>query len=114
MPDGLHIFLCYCTEKCAIAHFSVQWQTRKQHRYAREGMASLRTGGSVRTSSGAASRLQMAHSRSYADVADRKNEGIESPWGGKTLCLSHCGYTSGRCCILPISRPVRLWLTRWT
>ena len=40
-------------------------------------------------------------SRRYAEVEPRIKTGIESPWGGKTLCLSHCGYTSWRCCILP-------------
>src|SRR5215468_8844465 len=38
--------------------------------------------------------------RRYAEVEARIKTGIESPWGGKTLCLSHCGYTSWRCCIL--------------
>jgi hypothetical protein len=31
---------------------------------------------------------------SYAVVESRIKKGIESPWGGKTLCLSHSGYTS--------------------
>jgi aspartyl-tRNA(Asn)/glutamyl-tRNA(Gln) amidotransferase subunit A len=38
--------------------------------------------------------------RSYAVVESRIKKGIESPWGGKTLCLSHSGYTSWPCCIL--------------
>jgi hypothetical protein len=38
--------------------------------------------------------------RRYAEVKSRIKTGIESPWGGKTLCLSHSGYTSWRCCIL--------------
>jgi hypothetical protein len=32
--------------------------------------------------------------RSYATVENRKSKGIESYMGGKTLCLSHFGYTS--------------------
>jgi predicted 3-demethylubiquinone-9 3-methyltransferase (glyoxalase superfamily) len=32
--------------------------------------------------------------RSYATVGNRKSKGIESYMGGKTLCLSHFGYTS--------------------
>jgi hypothetical protein len=43
----------------------------------------------------------VTYDRSYADVESRIKTGIESPWGGKTLCLSHSGYTSWRCCILP-------------
>jgi hypothetical protein len=30
-------------------------------------------------------------SRGYAGRGIRIKKGIESPWGGKTLCLSHCG-----------------------
>jgi hypothetical protein len=40
------------------------------------------------------------YNRSYAVVESRIKKGIESPWGGKTLCLSHSGYTSWPCCIL--------------
>ena len=29
--------------------------------------------------------------RSYVEVETGKNKGTESPWGGKTLCLSHSG-----------------------
>jgi hypothetical protein len=52
--------------------------------------------------------------RSYAVVESRIKTGIESPWGGKTLCLSHSGYTSWRCCILPNSQRARPLLTRLT
>src|SRR5215831_13638074 len=52
--------------------------------------------------------------RSYAAVETGIKTGIESRLGGETLCLSHCGYTSGLCCIVPTSRPVWLWLTRLT
>jgi hypothetical protein len=45
--------------------------------------------------------------RSYASMETRIKTGIDSRLGGETLCLSHCGYTSGRCCILPTSRPVQ-------
>src|ERR687891_1858645 len=48
--------------------------------------------------------------RSYATVEDCKNKGIESYMGGKNLCLSHFGYTSWLCYILPGFRPVRLSL----
>jgi hypothetical protein len=37
--------------------------------------------------------------RRYAEVESRINKGIDSRLGGETLCLSHCGYTSWRCCI---------------
>jgi YD repeat-containing protein len=52
--------------------------------------------------------------RRYAGVETRIKTGRDSRVGGKTLCLSHCGYTSGLCCMLPTSRPVRLWRTRLT
>jgi hypothetical protein len=38
--------------------------------------------------------LESAGDRSYATVENRKSKGIESYMGGKTLCLSHFGYTS--------------------
>ena len=47
-------------------------------------------------------------------VGTRRKKGIESRLGGETLCLSHCGYTSWRCSILPTSRPVRPCLTPLT
>ena len=37
--------------------------------------------------------------RRYAEVEPRIKTGIDSRLGGETLCLSHCGYTSWRCCI---------------
>jgi transposase len=46
--------------------------------------------------------------RRYAVVEPCIKKGIDSRLGGETLCLSHCGYTSALCCILPTSRPVRL------
>ena len=39
--------------------------------------------------------------RRYAEVESRINKGIDSRLGGETLCLSHYGYTSWPCCILP-------------
>src|SRR5215471_394753 len=55
-----------------------------------------------------------AQNRRYAEVEPRIKTGIDSRLGGETLCLSHCGYTSWRCCILPTSQPARPLLTRVT
>jgi hypothetical protein len=57
--------------------------------------------GAITTSSGFGVLFGISCIRSYAVVESRIKTGIESPWGGKTLCLSHSGYTSWRCCILP-------------
>jgi len=37
----------------------------------------------------------------YARLEACIKKGIDSRLGGEHLCLSHCGYTSWRCCILP-------------
>src|SRR5262245_19668266 len=39
--------------------------------------------------------------RGYASLAVRIKKGIDSRLGGDNLCLSHCGYTSWPCGILP-------------
>src|SRR5262252_5040146 len=57
---------------------------------------------------------QFTHDRRYAQLEVRIKTGIDSRLGGETLCLSHCGYTSWRCCILPTSQPARPLLTRLT
>jgi hypothetical protein len=43
----------------------------------------------------------LAHSRGYAPLEVRIKKGIDSRLGGENLCLSHCGYISWPCCILP-------------
>jgi hypothetical protein len=45
-------------------------------------------------------------------VEGRIKKGRDSHVGGDKLCLSHCGYTSWPCCILPESRRAQSWLTR--
>jgi hypothetical protein len=50
-------------------------------------------------------------SRRDADVETCIQTGRASRLGGETLCLNHCGSTSGLCGIVPTSRPLRLWLT---
>jgi hypothetical protein len=47
-----------------------------------------------------------APNRRYAGMENRIKKGIESPWGGITLCLSRCGYTAWLFCILPGFPPV--------
>jgi hypothetical protein len=41
------------------------------------------------------------YNRGYAPLEVRIKKGIDSRLGGENLCLSHCGYISWPCCILP-------------
>src|SRR5215831_14458276 len=66
------------------------------------------------TTSSHVSTAKILRNRRYAEVEPRIKTGIDSRLGGETLCLSHCGYTSWPCCILPTSQPARPWLTRLT
>src|SRR5712692_8805573 len=77
-----------------MAHFSVQWYTREQYRYGRERMANLRMGGSVRTSSCAASRWHR-ETQGMINLLDLAASRIRRRrWAGAAACP----FWSAVCC----------------